>query len=83
MGPKYGLTQSRFRFDAFSDTTGSAGFDEAQDIIVQIKAALDDWTTTSGTIVQATTFANEGPDLFDSTSPIYQATVEYTIHYEE
>ena len=84
MGVTYGLTRARFQFTAYGqDRSGTAGVDESRDIVEQLKAALDPWTTSSGIIVQGTMFMSEGPHIFDDDSKTDQFSVDYEINYEE
>ncbi len=84
MGPTYGLARARFQFTAFGkDRSGVSGVDEARDVVEQLKAALDPWTTSTGIIVQGTMFLGEGPHIHDEGSGTDQLSVDYEINYEE
>ncbi len=83
MGPTYGLSMKRFQFTAFSrNRSGVNGYDEARSIVAQLKAALDPWKTTTGTIVQGTLYLDERRHPSDE-SESREFSVDYKINYEE
>jgi hypothetical protein len=69
MGSDPGLVRARVQYDAW--TEGSGAFDGARAIAEQIRAALQRWRTTSGTIVQ--------DSFLESEVELYEADVS-TVH---
>lgn len=84
MGPSYPLISARFQFDAWAQSTASSSaFAIARSVIAQVRAALDPWSTSSGTIIQCALFISDGPDGSDEESKSQKSSIDYEINYEE
>lgn len=84
MGPTYGLTQARVQSDAWAESTAAkSGPLARREVLDQVKAALDGWSTSSGTIVQGTLYLGAGPNFRDEESGLFKGSVDYEINYEE
>lgn len=84
MGPAYPLIRARYQFDAWAQATAaSSAFALARSVLAQVRAALDTWSTSSGTIIQCALFISDGPDDSDDESKSKKSSVDYEINYEE
>ena len=77
MGTDIGLVEARFQIDVWDDDyLGLVAVKE------QVRAALQRWSTSSGTIVRDTFFENE-IDLYEDELEIHHAALDFRPWYEE
>ena len=81
MGSDTGLVRARFQFDAWA-----AGYQAMLDVKEQLRAALERWSTTTGTVIQDIFYRNE-TDMFESANEreaeVHHGALDFEIIYEE
>ena len=77
MGTDIGLVEARFQIDVWDKKYLSLVA-----VKEQVRAALQRWSTTSGTIVRDTFFENE-VDLYEDELEIHHAAIDVRLWYEE
>tara|TARA_Y100000310_G_scaffold345430_1_gene464860 strand:- start:24 stop:434 length:411 start_codon:yes stop_codon:yes gene_type:complete len=83
-GPTYNMGRPRFQFSAWGKDRGNplvVGYDSARAVVDQLRAALDPFTTATGTIIQSTFFIDESY-IYEAVGKVHQFAVDYEINYE-
>lgn len=83
MGADTGLVRPRFQIDVWAEKYITQGAKTgAREVAEQVRAALQRWSTASGTIVQDTYFLNE-VELFEPDTETWHIALDFEINYEE
>ena len=83
MGADTGLVRPRFQIDVWAEEYITQGATTgAREVAEQVRAALQRWSTSSGTIVQDSYFLNE-VELFEPDTELVHIALDFEINYEE
>ncbi len=77
MGADTGLVRARFQFDAWCEK-----YSDVRAVAVQLRAALQRWSTTTGTVIQDIYFVSE-VDLYEDETRVHHAALDFEVIYQE